>query len=352
MDDFPTAEKQEYTPTANYTPIIPVPQPQPYRPKRHVSIPGAITGSIVIALITGYIYVKNQPPQSADKIPSAVTPVKIDKPAQTFSDASLSAPSNQSESTIGGKRVPTPTHAYTRPVPHTIVEYDSTTNYPTLYPTAYATPVPTTTKAIADYFSDGIKLIGAANNSTTVEENSSLSTMKIEANFRNNAMIESSGKVAVKVYYDGIYKTTLERAEYGAYSATFTYVPSVDPGSHTVRMVINENHAVTETNYSNNEQTITYTVIPDTTPPSFTIDGPYQINNQTCMRWVNLTDNVSVYTDVWAKWKIDSGSWSAPTSENPYGCISASSGTTHTHTVHAEDHRANITEQSKSFTAF
>lgn len=90
----------------------------------------------------------------------------------------------------------------------------------------------------------------------------------------------------------------------------------------------------------------------DITPPTFTIDGPYAINGQTCMRWINLVDNVSVYTDVWAKWKIDDGAWSSPTSENPYGCITAKSGTTHTYFVHAEDFRGNVAEKSATFTSF
>ncbi len=324
--------------------IAPMPEYH-YTPKRR-TIPRLLIG-VILALSAGtFVYIKNQPTQTVHN--PAITPVKIEKPAQTFSDASLSVLPNTGGSTISGKRAPTAIPTYTAPTPHTIVEYGQTTASPTRLPTA----APTMSKPVADYFSDGIKVIGAANNSTILEEDSSLSTMKIEGNFRNNAMIESSRKISVKVYYDGIYKTTLERAEYGAYSATFTYVPPVDPGSHTVRMVINENRTITETNYGNNEQTITYTIIPDTTPPGFTLDGPYQINNQTCMRWINLSDNVSVYTDVWAKWKIDEGSWSAPTSENPYGCISATSGTTHTYTVHAEDRRANVTEQSKTFVAF
>ena len=344
-ENSPIPQTPSYaSPIRDAAPISPIPS---RRGPKHLLVPKLLTVFFTVMSIAGFIYMKTQPHETA-KNPTSISPVKIDKPAQTFSDASLAVLPNAAESTIGGKRAPTPIPTYTRPIPHTIVEYRQTSVTPTVFPTA----TPTVVKLIADYFSDGIKVIGAANNSTILEENSSLSTMKVEANFRNNAMIESSGKVYVKVYYDGIYKTTLDRAEYGAYSAVFTYVPPMDPGSHTVRMVINENHAISETNYGNNEQSISYTIIPDTTPPGFTIDGPYQINNQTCMRWTNLSDNVSVYTDVWAKWKIDDGAWSAPTSENPYGCISAASGTTHTYTVHAEDNRTNVTEQSKSFTAF
>ena len=61
---------------------------------------------------------------------------------------------------------------------------------------------------------------------------------------------------------------------------------------------------------------------------------------------------MSVYTDVWAKYQIDDGAWSNKTSENPYGCISAPSGSSHTYTVHAEDLNGNVSEQSAEFTAF
>lgn len=195
-------------------------------------------------------------------------------------------------------------------------------------------------------------LIGGPNNTTTVEETSSLQGMRVDASFRNNALITSTKSVRIKAYYDGTFKQEYTQPEFGGWTIGFSYLPPIEPGQHTVRFTINESHDITETNYSNNELSITYTVIGDKTPPNFRIDGPYQINGQTCMRWVDLVDNVFVYTDVWAKWKIDNGAWSAKSTENIYGCITAASGTSHTYTVHAEDLRGNASEQSSTFVSF
>lgn len=316
-----------------------------YFKQKHTRIPPIVwVGITSVCILVSLAYTQYRTRLSQGVNQNSTENIQNEQRTQTFSDATQSSTPAAGSQIIEGNYIPTPTPTIK---PTSIITIKTPTPLPSTKPTITPTSNP-----IADYFADGIKVIGAANNSTTILETGSLSTMKVEANFKNNAMIESSGNVRVDVYYDGIHKTTLERAEYGAYSAAFTYVPPVDPGSHTVRMVINEKHIISETAYGNNEQSITYTIIPDSTPPGFTIDGPYAINNQTCMRWINLYDNVSVYTDVWAKWKIDSGTWSTPTSENPYACITAESGTTHTYTVHAEDRRANITELSKTFVAF
>jgi hypothetical protein len=132
----------------------------------------------------------------------------------------------------------------------------------------------------------------------------------------------------------------------------YNYHPVVSVGAHTIRVVLNEPKWVNESNYGNNEISVSYTINGDKTPPTFTIDGPYQINGQTCLRWINLQDNVSVYTDVWAKWKIDGGDWSSRTSENPYGCTSGASGSNHTYYVHAEDRSGNVREDSRVFTLY
>lgn len=125
-----------------------------------------------------------------------------------------------------------------------------------------------------------------------------------------------------------------------------------NPGTHTVKMVFNENHAIPENDYSNNEYTFTYKIIAETTPPSFSIRGPELINGQACLTVENLSDNKSIYTDVWAKWKIDGGEWSSARSGTDWGCISGIPGSSHTFYAHAEDARGNFKEDSKVFTLF
>ncbi len=123
-------------------------------------------------------------------------------------------------------------------------------------------------------------------------------------------------------------------------------------GKHTAKLQLNSDKSLKESNYNNNLARIDWENLADKIAPNFTIDGPYLIDGKTCMRWIHLEDNISVYTDVWAKWKIDGADWSGKTSENPYGCITGTSGSSHTYYVHAEDARGNAYEQSKSFVLY
>lgn len=125
-----------------------------------------------------------------------------------------------------------------------------------------------------------------------------------------------------------------------------------DIGSHFATFSLNTGKSLAESNYSNNLGRIDWNNIADNIAPNFTIDGPYLIDGKTCMRWIYLEDNISVYTDVWGRWNIDGAAWSSQTSENPYACISGTSGSTHTYTVHAEDFRGNVSEQKKSFVLY
>ena len=216
-----------------------------------------------------------------------------------------------------------------------------------------STPKPTP-KPLPDYYVQSHSQILVPENISNVTEYSVTQVypkMRLEVDFGvNNA--KAGDSVEMKIYEDGSVQQTQSRQVASGTNAVFAdvyYAKARSIGTHTVKFVYNENRSVTESNYGNNEYTFTFKIIGETTPPTFTIDGPYQINGQTCMRWINLTDNVSVYTDVWAKWKIDGSDWSTRTSENPYGCISGIAGSSHTYYVHAEDAQGNVREDSKAF---
>lgn len=227
---------------------------------------------------------------------------------------------------------------------------------PTAKPTPKPTPTPTPTpKPLPDYFVQSHSQILLPENTSNVTEYSVTQVypkMRLEVDFSvNNA--KAGDSVEMKIYEDGSVQQTQSRQVPSGTNAVFAdvyYAKARDVGTHTVRFVYNETKSVAESNYGNNEYTFTFKITGETTPPSFSIDGPYNINGQTCMRWINLSDNVSVYTDVWAKWKIDGADWSGRTSENPYGCISGDPGSSHTYYVHAEDARGNVREDSRSFT--
>lgn len=189
---------------------------------------------------------------------------------------------------------------------------------------------------------------------TEFVENQSYPQMKFTTEFAVNNAI-AGDTVEMKIYENGSLQQTKTQQVFSTTNFHFAdtyYAKTRSVGTHTIKIVYNENRGVVESNYSNNEAIFTFKILPESIPPTFTIDGPTTINGQTCMRWINLEDNMSVYTDVWGKWKIDDGAWSNRTSENPYGCITAAVGTNHTYTVHAEDFRGNVKEETRVFTVY
>lgn len=228
---------------------------------------------------------------------------------------------------------------------------------PSPKPTQTKTPTPTPTptpKPLHDYYLKSQNQYYEPDNRADVYEfveNQSYPQMKFAAEFGvNNAAVGDT--VDVKIYEDGSLQQTKTQQVYATTNFHFAetyYAKTRNVGTHTIKFVYNENRGVAESNYGNNEATFSFKILPENTPPTFTIDGPLMINGQTCMRWINLVDNVSVYTDVWGKWKIDDGAWSNRTSENPYGCITGAPGSTHTYIVHAEDARGNVNEKSVIF---
>ena len=231
---------------------------------------------------------------------------------------------------------------------------------PTPKPTQVSTPTPTPTptlKPLRDYYLKSQNQYYDPDNRAGVTEfveNQSYPQMKFTTEFAVNNAI-AGDTVEMKIYENGSLQQTKTQQVFSTTNFHFAdtyYAKTRSVGTHTIKIVYNENRGVVESNYSNNEAIFTFKILPESIPPTFTIDGPTTINGQTCMRWINLEDNMSVYTDVWGKWKIDDGAWSNRTSENPYGCITAAVGTNHTYTVHAEDFRGNVKEETKVFTVY
>lgn len=256
----------------------------------------------------------------------------------------------------------TPQTVVETPSPSTSAPLQSPTASPRLSPHKTIVPVATkaptpTPKPKIDYYLSSTSQILVPENTIGVTEYTQTQTypkMRLEADFAaNNAA--AGDVVEMKIYEDGLLQQTKNQQVYSTTNFHFAdvyYAKARSVGTHTVKFVYNENRAVEESNYNNNEANFTFKILAENIPPTFTIDGPVSINGQTCLRWIDLQDNVSVYTDVWAKWKIDDGSWSNRTSENPYGCITGVLGSSHIYTVHAEDAAGNIKEEIKNFTIY
>ncbi len=291
---------------------------------------GAVAGIFILAGIGIFSYA------SLPSLPEA---------ASTTSDSSLNtdsiAPSSSSEIS------PEPsitTCATTKPTPK-----------PTVKPSPSPTPTPTP-KPLRDYYvqSHSQTLIPEQTNATEYVETQTVSRQRLEVDFAANN-VSVGDTVVLRIYEDGNVKKEETRTVSSTTNFHFAevYYPiQWNPGTHTVKMVFNENHAIPESDYGNNEYTFTYKIIAETTPPTFTIRGPESINGQTCLTVENLSDNKSVYTDVWSKWKIDGGEWSSARCGTDWGCISGTSGSSHTFYAHAEDARGNIKEESKVFTLY
>lgn len=250
-----------------------------------------------------------------------------------------------------------PTAADPSPAPTiTAARIPSSTPTPTPKPSLKPSPSPTPAPLIDYYLSTSSQSYEPEHKTGATEyvESPYYPQMRLSAEFGvNNAKV--GDRVELKIYEDGKLQETRTQTVSSTTNLHFADVyhsKARNVGSHNVRFVYNENRKVNESNYGNNDVFFSFTILAEKEPPTFTIDGPYIINGQTCMRWINLVDNNSVYTDVWGKWKIDDGSWSSPTSENPYGCITAELGSTHTYYVHAEDFRGNVREDSRTFTAY
>jgi hypothetical protein len=289
---------------------------------------GALAGIFILAGIGLFTY------NNLQELPEA---------ASTVSDSSLNTENITPSSTPDSSPTPSlTTWATTKPTPK-----------PTIKPSPSPTPTP---KPLRDYYvqSHSQILIPEQTNATEYVETQTVSRQRLEVDFAASN-VSVGDTVVLRIYEDGNVKKEETRTVASTSNFHFAevyYPMQWTPGTHTVKMVFNENQAFPESNFSNNEHTFSYKIIAETTPPTFSIRGPELINGQTCLTVENLSDNKSVYTDVWAKWKIDGGEWSPARSGTDWGCITGTSGSSHTFYAHAEDARGNVKEDSKVFTLY
>ncbi len=218
--------------------------------------------------------------------------------------------------------------------------------------TPSSTPAPLASPHLPDYFPTDINIFGAHGDHVTFDLRNDMSGLIASASFRNSTIAEGSGDLRLHIYVNGALKVDESKPKFAESVTSYSYRPPADPGTYTVKFVLNEQGFVAESDLGNNTAVMGYTINPDRTPPTFEIDGPYLIDGQTCMRWIKLEDNVSVYTDVWAEWKIDDGQWSERSSGTVYGCATGESGSSHLYIVRAQDKAGNVREDALGFSIF
>lgn len=121
-------------------------------------------------------------------------------------------------------------------------------------------------------------------------------------------------------------------------------------GKHNVKFMFNPDRTIPETDYSNNSAEIEYRVLADNVPPSFNIHEAISEEEGVCIWPENVSDNVTLYSDLVILQKMDDGEWEPY--QWPRKCITGSIGEQHTYRVKITDERENTTEKSKIFSIF
>ncbi len=125
---------------------------------------------------------------------------------------------------------------------------------------------------------------------------------------------------------------------------------SIGIGGHTAKLTLNPARSMRETGYVNNVATLSYQNIADNIAPNFTIMGPTQESEGTCLFPQYVTDNVTSYADLKIEEKINSGEWQLFNRSRT--CIQGASGEETSYTVRVTDQRGNFNEQKKSFVLY
>lgn len=121
-------------------------------------------------------------------------------------------------------------------------------------------------------------------------------------------------------------------------------------GKHDVKFIFNPDRTISEIDYSNNSTEIEYLVVADKIPPSFNIHEAISGEEGVCIWPENVSDNVTLYTNLIILQKMDDGEWESY--QWPRKCIAGSIGEQHTYRVKITDERENTTEKSKIFSIF
>ncbi len=121
-------------------------------------------------------------------------------------------------------------------------------------------------------------------------------------------------------------------------------------GKHTARLLLNPDKSLKEYNYTNDLARLEWENLADKIAPNFTLTGPNQDSNKTCLSLQYISDNVTKNSDLKIEEKLDSNSWTGTTATT--FCTTGTSGSSHTYSVKISDARGNANEQKKTFVLY
>ncbi len=121
-------------------------------------------------------------------------------------------------------------------------------------------------------------------------------------------------------------------------------------GKHTARLLLNPDKSLKEYNYTNDLARLEWENLADKIAPNFTLTGPNQDSNKTCLSLQYISDNVTKNSELKIEEKFDAGTW-ATTTSTTY-CTTGTTGSQHTYTAKITDARGNVNEQNKTFVLY
>ena len=127
---------------------------------------------------------------------------------------------------------------------------------------------------------------------------------------------------------------------------------TIDLGRHSLKLTVNGDKSLKESNHSNNFARVDYENLTDNIAPNFTLSGPYDWGeNGTCFLIPSApTDNVSTASELKLEQKVDGGTWSSMVDASY--CFQGTSGSAHSFAARVLDARGNKNEQNKTFNLF
>ncbi|PIR98730.1 hypothetical protein COT87_03200 [Candidatus Collierbacteria bacterium CG10_big_fil_rev_8_21_14_0_10_44_9] len=121
-------------------------------------------------------------------------------------------------------------------------------------------------------------------------------------------------------------------------------------GKHIAKLLLNPDKSVKESKYTNDLARLEWENLADKIAPNFTLTGPNQDSNKTCLSLQYISDNVTKNSELKIEEKFDAGTW-ATTTSTTY-CTTGTTGSQHTYTAKITDARGNVNEQSKTFVLY
>ncbi len=369
------------TPSSSYVPPMPTPSPStPIPPTPPAYIPPAPRFSappkpktpilpllfgflvvIIVAAVIGVVYYKNKLVATASPTPSPSI-VALASPDESPNSSMM--PTSSSKASPSSKSSASPS-ASVRP---------GASVKPTVKPTATPTPRPTAVpqptldirfgnpsvnvkQTIDEGKGDG-RVINREYTSIqtgSFDEVSSLWSPRVTACFHIVAGEEIKGKdlkyvfsVDDKIIVDDVL-SQYDKLEAGRLY-DWCHDVTIDIGKHNAKLAINGDKSIKEYNYVNNYARVDWENLKDITAPNYTITGPTQDTDKTCLSLAYLSDNVTKNSDLKIEHKLDTADWSTTTATT--NCTTGTAGSEHNYFVRVTDSRGNVSEQKKTFVLY